>query len=75
MERIPPIKEHRLTDHALFQMKRREVKESEIAQVLSAPGQAEIVRPGWVVVDVDREIPEVVTVYRTSKVEKYWRRR
>lgn len=24
-------------------------------------------------VDVDREPPEVVTVYRTSKVTKYWR--
>ena len=26
-----------------------------------------------VFVDVDRSPPEVVTVYRTSKVEKYWR--
>jgi len=26
-----------------------------------------------VVVDVDRDPPEVVTVYRTSKVDKYWR--
>ena len=26
-----------------------------------------------VFVDVDRELPEVVTVYRTSKIEKYWR--
>jgi len=26
-----------------------------------------------VFVDVDREPPEVVTVYRTSKVQKYWR--
>jgi len=26
-----------------------------------------------VFVDVDREPPEVVTVYRTSKIEKYWR--
>jgi hypothetical protein len=26
-----------------------------------------------VFVDVDREPPEVVTVYRTSKVTKYWR--
>ena len=24
-------------------------------------------------VDVDRELPEVVTVYRTSKIAKYWR--
>ena len=26
-----------------------------------------------VVVDIDREPPEVVTVYRSSKVQKYWR--
>ncbi len=26
-----------------------------------------------VFVDVDREPPEVVTVYRTGKVQKYWR--
>lgn len=26
-----------------------------------------------VFVDVDRQPPEVVTVYRTSKIEKYWR--
>ena len=26
-----------------------------------------------VFVDIDREPPEVVTVYRTSKVRKYWR--
>ena len=25
-----------------------------------------------VIVDVDRDMPEVVTVYRTSKIEKYW---
>jgi hypothetical protein len=27
-----------------------------------------------VFVDLDRDPPEVVTVYRTSKVDKYWRR-
>jgi hypothetical protein len=26
-----------------------------------------------VFVDVDRQPPEVVTVYRTSKIKKYWR--
>ena len=26
-----------------------------------------------VFVDLDREPPDVVTVYRTSKIEKYWR--
>jgi hypothetical protein len=24
-------------------------------------------------VDIDRQPPEVVTVYRSSKVQKYWR--
>jgi len=24
-------------------------------------------------VEVDRDPPEVVTVYRTSKIDKYWR--
>lgn len=27
-----------------------------------------------VFVDVDRDPPDVVTAYRTSKIEKYWRR-
>jgi hypothetical protein len=26
-----------------------------------------------VIVDIDREPPEIVTAYRTSKIEKYWR--
>ena len=26
-----------------------------------------------VFVDIDRDPPEVVTVYRTSKIDKYWR--
>ena len=26
-----------------------------------------------VFVDIDRQPPEVVTVYRTSKISKYWR--
>ena len=33
-------------------------------------GQTYLVR---VFVDIDRVPPEVVTAYRTSKVEKYWR--
>ena len=33
------------------------------------PSHAYLVR---VFVDVDREPPEVVTAYRTSKIEKYW---
>jgi len=92
MPRMSPITEYRLTDHAQFEMERRHITDTEIAQVLSAPEQTETVRPGRVVyqsrfefekplktyllrvfVDIDRQPPEVVTAYRTSKVEKYWR--
>ncbi len=38
---------------------------------LDMEGKTYLVR---VVVDVDRTPAEVVTVYRTSKIEKYWRK-
>ncbi len=44
----------------------REVLQSRIA----LQGKTYLFR---VFVDVDREPAEVVTVYRTSKIEKYWR--
>lgn len=44
----------------------REVLQSRIA----LQGKTYLVR---VFVDVDRKPPEVMTVYRTSKIEKYWR--
>jgi hypothetical protein len=75
-----------------LEMQRRGITEPDVATVLAAPEQSEVVRPGRCVyqsrmtfddppkvylvrvfVDVDREPPEVVTVYRTSKVQKYWR--
>jgi hypothetical protein len=87
-----PLAEYRLTDHAQLEMKRRQISEAEVAQVLVAPEQMEEVRPGRVVyqsriefgapgricllrvfVDTDRRPPEVVTAYRTSRMEKYWR--
>ncbi len=40
--------------------------------LLEPPGTVFLLR---VFVDVDRRPAEVVTVYRTSKVEKYWRTR
>ena len=92
MPQIPPPVEHRITDHARFEMERRGISEAEIARVLSAPEQSDLVRPGRVVyqsrmeaevpgkiyllrvfVDIDRQPAEVVTAYRTSKVEKYWK--
>jgi hypothetical protein len=86
------ISEYRLTEHARLEMARRQIDEGDIARVLAAPEQSEMVREGRVVfqsrialgqppqayllrvfVDVDRILPEVVTVYRTSKIAKYWR--
>jgi hypothetical protein len=92
MLQIPPPVEYHITDHARFEMERRGISEAEIARVLSAPEQSDLVRPGRVVyqsrmeyeepgkiyllrvfVDIDRQPAEVVTAYRTSKVEKYWK--
>lgn len=90
MPNLPPIENYILTDHARFEMARRQVSEDLVAQVLSAPEQTEIVRPGRalyqsrlgdaskffllrVFIDMDHAPPKVVTVYRTSKIAKYWR--
>lgn len=40
------------------------------SQVVGDNAQTQLLR---VFVDVDREPPEVVTAYRTSKINKYWR--
>jgi hypothetical protein len=45
----------------------RDVLQSKV----SSHGRTYLVR---VIVDLDRKPAEVVTVYRTSKIEKYWRR-
>ena len=86
------ITTYRLTDHARFEMTRRQISEAEVENVLAAPEQTECVREGRavyqsrielgepsktyllrVVVDIDCQPAEVVTVYRSSKVQKYWR--
>lgn len=46
----------------------REVLQSKISS--RQPEQAYLLR---VIVDTDRRPAEVVTAYRTSKIEKYWR--
>ena len=92
MTTCPDVQHYVLTEHARWEMQRRDVTETEVAMVLQTPGQREEVRPGRCVyqsrlrfrespteylvrvfVDVDRTPAEVVTVYRTSKVAKYWR--
>ena len=49
MPEMSPITEYHLTDHAQFEMERRQITEADVAQVLSAPEQTEMVRPGRVV--------------------------
>ena len=92
MPELKPITEYRLSGHARFEMKRRQIEEPTVAAVLASPDQTETVRPGRavyqsrltlgdppklyvlrVVVDIDTQPVDVVTVYRTSKVQKYWR--
>jgi hypothetical protein len=92
MPELASITQYNLTDHGRDEMARRQIAVAEVAEVLVAPEQTEVVRPGRVVyqsramlgdppkwyllrvfIDIDREPPEVVTAYRTSKVEKYWR--
>lgn len=76
-----------LTDHALGQMAERRLSEPTVRAVLVAPEDVIPVRTGRVVaqsvsgeymirvfVDVDRNPPEVVTAYRSSKIDKYRRR-
>lgn len=77
MHVIKPAVRQKIEDHGL--------NVEEVEAVLAAPEQKV---PGYggrlvyqsragrylirVVVEIDREPPEVVTAYRTSHVEKYW---
>ncbi|MEX2287945.1 MAG: DUF4258 domain-containing protein [Planctomycetaceae bacterium] len=73
-----------LTNHAVEQMAKRQIAEADVRRALVAPEETLPVRLGRVVaqaivgeyllrvfVDIDRTPVEVVTVYRTSKIEKY----
>ncbi|HOW19356.1 MAG TPA: DUF4258 domain-containing protein [Phycisphaerae bacterium] len=73
-----------ITEHAAGRMSRRQISEAQVRAMLAAPDEVLPVRPGRVVVhgmigayllrvfvDVDREPAEVVTAYRTSRIDKY----
>jgi hypothetical protein len=87
----PGVPDYVITDHALFEMKRRALSEKVVRAILLSPDQRLNIRDGRIVlqsiismgepakpylvrafVDVDRDPAEVVTVYRTSKIDKYW---
>jgi hypothetical protein len=79
-----------ITDHADEQMRRRGIDIELVRSILRDPEQVLEVQPGRVVlqsqvnvdgrklvrvfIDVDESLMRVVTVYRTSKIDKYWSR-
>jgi len=63
MAQISPPVEHRLTAHARFEIQRRGITEAEITRVLSAPEQADLVRPGRVVYQSRIEFDEPGKIY------------
>lgn len=84
-----PVREYKITAHAVFEMRRREIGEEVIEKILRAPEQRIAVRPGRdvfqsqieikgkaylvrIFVDIDRHPADVVTVYKTSQINKYW---
>ena len=67
MPDLSPIGNFRLTDHALFEMERRQVDEGLVATVLSAPEQTELVFPGRAVYQsrfTDEKQPKSVSLTR-----------
>ncbi|MCH8146183.1 MAG: hypothetical protein IIA55_15845 [Gemmatimonadetes bacterium] len=57
-------------------MVRRNLDIDLVYGILAAPEQWFEVGPGRVVlllVDIERRPPEVITVYRSSKIWKYWK--
>jgi len=75
---------YRFTDHAQEQMGRRQLAEADVRLALASPDEILPVRAGRVVVhamlktyllrvfiDVEPQPMEVVTAYRTSKIDRY----
>ncbi|NWG04550.1 MAG: DUF4258 domain-containing protein [Syntrophaceae bacterium] len=80
------------TEHARFEMNRRQISEELVKTVITNPDQRRITRKGRVVLQskytnitekkemllrvIGKEINGsfiVITVYKTSKIEKYWK--
>jgi hypothetical protein len=81
-----------ISDHALFEMKRRQIPEEALREVALAPEQVVSSEKGRmiyqsrvsdsdsarqmllrVIVEDHGDALFVVTAYRTSKIEKYWK--
>lgn len=84
-----PLRDYVITEHATFEMERRNIPLELVQRVLEHPEQCLVIRKGRnvyqslivmsgkqfivrIFVDIDRFPPEVVTAYRTSKIDKYW---
>jgi hypothetical protein len=79
----------RFTEHALFEMRRRLIKRAQVMARIRNPGQAVPSVKGRnifqrrigsagrmllrVIVKEDKRAYHVITVYKTSKIAKYWR--
>lgn len=73
-----------ITQHATSQMAKRGLAEAEVRHALAEPDESYQVREGRIVVhrmgnkgllrifvDIDRNPPEVVTAYRTTRIGRY----
>jgi len=79
----------RFSDHARFEMRRRGIRKPEVIRTILQPGQVlssikgrkiyqSLIGPSNVLLlrVVVKEVPgayDVITVYKTSKIAKYWR--
>ncbi len=74
-----------LTEHCLERCAMRKIEPSDIRKALQNPDLVQVVKNGRIavcqlvgkkllriIVDVDRDPPEVVTAYITSRVQRYW---
>jgi len=84
-----PGKRIYISTHARFEMKRRGIKFGQVLAAIRNPGQILPSRKGRniyqsklggtrqfllrVIIKEDKQACHVVTVYKTSKVSKYWR--
>jgi len=81
------VKAIRITEHARFEMKRRGIRQADVIATIRNPGQTLASSKGRriyqsrlghlllrVIVKEVAQAYHVVTAYKTSKVDKYWRK-
>jgi hypothetical protein len=63
MQKLPLIRKYCLTTHALEEMVRRQISEHDIARVLAAPEQMQMLRPGRAVYQSRIEMGKPAKLY------------